>query len=401
MGSVHPKLVLQEAQDLESRGDLKSASIKYASLIQVFVRRGKYAEAIELCDKAFALSPDSTRLQLTRAVILSQLKRESEAIAEVEKFAQSALRQNRVVRYLELSQEQLNSKPRLLKRFLEKILEVERTKAELFFAFAEVLQRLGEVDRAIEIVLAGLRIGNNLDVGHELLRTLLDERGRPKDLMAFDKLVDGSWSLERVYQILLVENKSSMEPKSETNSPFMRAVPEELSGKDEESIKDLIQELEEKLGERPHGIETLSGLVKEFKEKAQSVLEGDDLGQIDLSLAFREMGLNQEAKDFLFRIREDSEHYVQAQMLLGTIELDSGSLVSALDIFQNILRRGGLEKNILLESLYSTARIYLELGEVMKAEAHINKLTQLDSHYRESARLKQMIKKKCNALSKK
>jgi tetratricopeptide (TPR) repeat protein len=396
MGSLHPKLVLREAKELEAQGNHKEASRKYASLIPVLLRREKTSEALALCEKVLSLSPESTRILLTKALCLVDLKRNNEALEEVDRFALAALRQNRLTQYLKMANEKLLSHSVMLQRFLEKILEVERTRADVFISLGNVLRRQGKIQRAMEMGFAALKTGLQEDECLQLIKSLLDERGQIDDYQYFEKLINKTWSLEKVRQVLLKESSLEKEEggSSVSDEQYSSVISAPLKFVDEDNastLKELIQKLEEQLGDRPQGIDTLSSLISEFKEKALKVVFDDAKAVLDMSVAFKEMGLLTEAREFLSEISVESELFATAQALLGELEFESESFFKALDIFQNLLRKESLEESIQKMALYYLTRIYCELGDFKKAEDFAERLAKMDSQYRNLASLRSGI----------
>lgn len=410
MSAVHPKKLLEKASSLEAKGALKEASHQYASLIPILRNRGKVVEALTLCDKAMELSPSSTRLHLTKALCLMDIKRTNEALVEMESFAKAALRQNRVSQYLELAEQRLSSQWELYCHFLKTLLEVERTRADIFLALGHGFLRQGEIKSSFEMVFAALHTSSEIDKGMSLLKEIILQKGREEDLLYFDHFVAKRWTLERIEKHILVENISlkpdlklealkedSFEDKStghRNGSVLLKSLNEETSS----VLKQLIRELETELGEMPIGIEPLSGLVAEFKLKATHVINGDSQACLDIAIAFKEMGLLNEAKEFLNKVTSEQEKYVAAQILKGEIEFDSGSFLSALDIFLQILRVDKMEENEMKEALYYAVRIYFQLQNFEKANQFAKKLGAIDSNYRNlkkiGAALKQKLEKR-------
>lgn len=389
MESLHPKLVLREANELEAQGNHKQASRKYASLIPVLLRRGKSSEALALCEKVLSLSPDSTRLLLTKVLCLIDLKRENEAFEEIDQFALAGLRQNRVTQYLELANEKLNSHGSILQRFLEKILEVDRTRADVFISLGNVLRKQGKVQRAMEMGFAALKTGLQEEESLQLIKILLDDRGQIEDYQYFEKMINKTWSVEKVRKVLLRESTTEKEESSSSkgNSSQLKSVDEDNAP----TLKELIQKLEEELGDRPQGVETLTSLISEFKNKALKVMSDDVKAILDMSVAFKEMGLLSESREFLSKITVESEFFTTAQALLGELEFESEAFFKALDIFQSLLRKENLDEATLKSALYYVTRIYCELGDFKKAEGFAEKLTKMDSHYRNLASLRSGI----------
>lgn len=395
MGAVRPKVVLQEAKKLEELGELKEASRKYASLIQPLVKRGKSSEALIIIDKVLELSPSSTRLYLNKALCLLELNREREALDETEKFATAALRQKRLSQYIELIEDKAKAHPRILQKFFEKILSVERTRADVFIYLARVLYSQGQIVRAFEMVFSGLRVDPNCELGVESLKAWIAERGKKGDFQYVESWVNGDCSLDEVKERMRVWVKdlsanpvdNTIGEKPVTSQTNLKSLGEE----DVPALKNLIQDLEEELGNSPNGIESIASVISEFKQKALSLLKEESTTLFDLAVAFREMGLLSEAKETLLQIGKFDEKYHDAQSLLGVIEYETGAVMASLDIFQILLRSEPLEEDCRKNALYHIVRIYIELQDFKKASQFADKLSKIDSNYRNLPRLRSEI----------
>lgn len=398
MAGVQPKQILQQARELESKGETKEASLKYASLIPVLIHRKKYKEAIELTDKTLKLSPTSTRLHLTKALCLMGLKQMQEACVELEKFAFAGIRQGRLSLYFDLAKERLVGQPQLMKSYLESVLKIERMREDIFFQLSLTLSELGQNERSLEILLSGIKINEKSQEGRGILKELIEKRGNFEELEACQRWLNGEITLEQFRKKIISWAPALENPNDEPIRTFEAERVGTLSvlkTLDEDSVinlKKLIQDLEEELGERPKGIETIEAIVREFKDKALSCISDDPGSIIDLAVAFREMGLTRESKELLTKIPLEDEKYLLAQALLGELEIESGSMVGALDIYQGILRSSSLTQEIAKESLYNMARIYVQLGDFERAQESADKLVELDRHYRGINKLKQAIR---------
>jgi len=404
MGLLSPKVVLEEARELESQGKNKEASRKYASLISALIKREKDAEALILIDKALSLSPDSTRLLLTRALTLLKVKRIPEAEIEIDKFALAAIRQGRVTQYIDLIEVKAQEKPNLRKKFYEKILSIERTRPDIFLGLAQVLRQMGKVTQAYEIIFAALKIDRRGEQALKLLKEMIAEQGSESAQVAYDNLIIEKWSLEKVRAELIgnseIHSPNSLEISEHSIGTNNRSVLSPLNEESVGSLKSLIQELEEQLGERPPGIETLSGLVTEFKEKALQLVKGDSKSVLDLAIAFKEMGLAVQAKEAISGIESSNNKYLAAQCLLGEIEFEQESYFSSLDIFQKVLRSESNDDECKKDALYHVVRIYIELQDFKKAAEFADKLSEMDSAYRNLPSLRNEISTRLESLSK-
>ncbi|MBM4304535.1 MAG: hypothetical protein FJ112_09450 [Deltaproteobacteria bacterium] len=335
---------------------------------------------------------------------LLKVKRIPEAEIEIDKFALAAIRQGRVTQYIDLIEVKAQEKPNLRKKFYEKILSIERTRPDIFLGLAQVLRQMGKITQAYEIIFAALKIDRRGEQALKLLKEMIAEQGSESAQVAYDNLIIEKWSLEKVRAELIgnseIHSSNSLEISEHSIGTNNRSVLSPLSEESIGSLKSLIQELEEQLGERPPGIETLSGLVTEFKEKALQLVKGDSKSVLDLAIAFKEMGLAVQAKEAISGIESSNNKYLAAQCLLGEIEFEQESYFSSLDIFQKVLRSESNDDECKKDALYHVVRIYIELQDFKKAAEFADKLSEMDSAYRNLPSLRNEISTRLESLSK-
>ncbi len=115
----------------------------------------------------------------------------------------------------------------------------------------------------------------------------------------------------------------------------------------------------------------LNSLLQEFQRGVESQLDGDTQGHYDLGMAYREMGLHDEAVG-AFRIAErDSRLAVRAQEMCGRSLADSGQHEDAVQAFERALRFHALDAAGEAELRYQMALSLAATGEMADAVAQM------------------------------
>lgn len=130
------------------------------------------------------------------------------------------------------------------------------------------------------------------------------------------------------------------------------------------------------------------------------MVKGDSKSVLDLAIAFKEMGLAVQAKEAISGIESSNNKYLAAQCLLGEIEFEQESYFSSLDIFQKVLRSESNDDECKKDALYHVVRIYIELQDFKKAAEFADKLSEMDSAYRNLPSLRNEISTRLESLSK-
>jgi tetratricopeptide (TPR) repeat protein len=115
----------------------------------------------------------------------------------------------------------------------------------------------------------------------------------------------------------------------------------------------------------------LQGLLQEFQRGVESQLEGDAQGHYDLGMAYREMGLHDEAIG-AFRIAERDERLAQrAREMIGRSFADSGRYEDAVREFESALQLLPLDAPAEAELRYQLAMSMAAAGEMADAMAQM------------------------------
>jgi tetratricopeptide (TPR) repeat protein len=122
----------------------------------------------------------------------------------------------------------------------------------------------------------------------------------------------------------------------------------------------------------------LSGLLQEFQRGVESQLEGDSQGHYDLGMAYREMGLHEQAIAS-FRIAEREPRLSgRSHEMIGRCLADTNAHDEALAEFQAALATGSLDGAGEAELRFQLAHSMAALGDLAGA---IKQLEIADTHY--------------------
>ncbi|MEQ1832913.1 MAG: tetratricopeptide repeat protein [Candidatus Eisenbacteria bacterium] len=122
----------------------------------------------------------------------------------------------------------------------------------------------------------------------------------------------------------------------------------------------------------------LSGLLSEFQRGVESQLDGDSQGHYDLGMAYREMGLHEQAIAS-FRISEREPRLSgRSREMIGRCLADTGAHDEAMAEFQAALSTGSLDGAGEAELRYQLALSMAALGDLAGA---VQQLETADAHY--------------------
>ena len=122
----------------------------------------------------------------------------------------------------------------------------------------------------------------------------------------------------------------------------------------------------------------LSGLLSEFQRGVESQLDGDSQGHYDLGMAYREMGLHEQAIAS-FRISEREPRLSgRSREMIGRCLADTGAHDEAIAEFQAALTTGSLDGAGEAELRYQLGLSMAALGDLMGA---VQQLETADAHY--------------------
>jgi Tfp pilus assembly protein PilF len=378
MASISAKSLFREARQSEEKGELSAAAEKYVKLGKHLIRKAKYEQARTILTRAIALYPPSPRYLVYLSVAESHLGTKNKAKLAMRQAALSALRDKKVERYAAFLDHELASYPTLKRYFYETVLELDRTDARPFLALARIATSEKNFEGAKKHLLDALETKTADEKIVPQLERVLEFLARPDGLEHLQRFQLGQLKRKDLIELLTAEPPSV---------PVLHVAPSP-----EKDLRALIADLESDLGIAVgDGYQNVDVLVKEFRKKANVVLGADAKANIDMAMAFFEMGLTKDAQDQLKRIPTQDPLYWEAQCLLGQVLVSEGSDLGALEIFQRCLRTEGGNSDLINEVRYKLIEIYLRLEDTAQAFVHLRALEKKVPNYRNLKSLKALL----------
>jgi len=115
----------------------------------------------------------------------------------------------------------------------------------------------------------------------------------------------------------------------------------------------------------------LEGLLQEFQRGVDSQLEGDAQGHYDMGMAYREMGLNEQAVESFRIAQRDPRLALLCHEMIGRCHADASQHDAAVREFAMALRADGLDAAGEAELRYQTAMSLAALGDPVGAVAQL------------------------------
>jgi tetratricopeptide (TPR) repeat protein len=119
---------------------------------------------------------------------------------------------------------------------------------------------------------------------------------------------------------------------------------------------------------------------------ARSVEDTDFDSHYDLGIAFREMGLMDEAISAFQKATRGSSHRLRASEALGECFIERGQPAVAATILDRVVDQGGLSEDALVGVLYLLGRSAEELDKPGEASAFYQRVIAVDMGFRDAAR---------------
>jgi tetratricopeptide (TPR) repeat protein len=162
---------------------------------------------------------------------------------------------------------------------------------------------------------------------------------------------------------------------------------------DEDEFFDLAAELESELGEEEGKLggeisqpeePTLEEIVEGFKKGVAENLSPEDYDtHYNLGIAYREMGLLDEAIGEFQLAAKDPGHLVDCCSMLGVSFLEKGLPELAVKWYQRGLTAPDLKEEVMLSLLYDMGNVYMAMGDGAAAKKTFVELYGINSHYRD------------------
>jgi len=181
--------------------------------------------------------------------------------------------------------------------------------------------------------------------------------------------------------------------------PPLQSAQEENLFADEDDFFDLAAELEEELDEESDEIVSLSEeeqsleeIFKEFKRGVEQQLDSEDYDtHYNLGIAYKEMGLTDEAIGEFQLASKDTQRAVECASMLGLCFLEKGMPQLAIKWYRKGLDMPEIKEDEHVGLLYDLGSAFMEVGDTASAQKAFIEVYGMNSSYRDVAgRIKQL-----------
>lgn len=187
----------------------------------------------------------------------------------------------------------------------------------------------------------------------------------------------------------------------QVSTPIGGSKPDEALFEDEEGFFDLAAELEQELTKEdllagkalvPAQEQSLEEIVEGFKKGVAESLSPEDFDtHFNLGIAYREMGLLDEAIGEFQLAAKDAKYLLDCCSLLGACFLEKGLPELAVKWYQKGLETPDLSEEATLGLLYDLGNLYASVGETDRARKTFVEIYGVNSNYRDVvARLEEL-----------
>jgi tetratricopeptide (TPR) repeat protein len=194
----------------------------------------------------------------------------------------------------------------------------------------------------------------------------------------------------------LLEDEMHRAGQGEVASPAQAAVVDDESlFSDEQKFFNLAEELEKELGEEPaaeesseistpQGEVSLEEIFREFKKGVEQQLSAEDYEtHYNLGIAYKEMGLVDEAIGEFQLASKDPERVVECCSMLGHCFLEKGMPQLAINWFRKGIESPGIPEMATAGMLYDLAEVYQGTGDTDSAYRTFQEIYGLNANYRD------------------
>jgi pilus assembly protein FimV len=185
----------------------------------------------------------------------------------------------------------------------------------------------------------------------------------------------------------------------EKESPPLQTAQEENLFADEDDFFDLAAELEEELDDESDEIVSLSEeeqsleeIFREFKKGVEQQLDSEDYDtHYNLGIAYKEMGLIDEAIGEFQLASKDAQRSVECASMLGLCFLEKGMPQLAIKWYRKGLEMPEIKEDEHVGLLYDLGSAFMEVGDMPNAQKAFLEVYGMNSSYRDVAgRIKQL-----------
>lgn len=176
------------------------------------------------------------------------------------------------------------------------------------------------------------------------------------------------------------------------------AMPEENLFADEDDFFDLAAELESEMGDEEEPIalseeeQSLEEIFKEFKKGVEQQLDAEDYDtHYNLGIAYKEMGLTDEAIGEFQLASKDPKRSVECASMLGLCFLEKGMPQLAIKWYRKGLEMPEINEEEHVGLLYDLGNAYIEVGDTQNAQKAFMEVYGMNTNYRDIVgRIKQI-----------
>jgi tetratricopeptide (TPR) repeat protein len=176
------------------------------------------------------------------------------------------------------------------------------------------------------------------------------------------------------------------------------AIAEENLFADEDDFFDLAAELESELNEEEEPIalseeeQSLEEIFKEFKKGVEQQLDSEDYDtHYNLGIAYKEMGLTDEAIGEFQLASKDPKRAVECASMLGLCFLEKGMPQLAIKWYRKGLEMPEINEEEHVGLLYDLGNAYVEVGDTQNAQKAFMEVYGMNTNYRDIVgRIKQL-----------
>lgn len=150
----------------------------------------------------------------------------------------------------------------------------------------------------------------------------------------------------------------------------------------EELFDEQVADVNDKTGQEE--IQSVEELFEEFKRGVdEQISEDDHETHYDLGIAYKEMGLLNEAVSEFKRAMSDRSRFLECATLIGSCLTEAGQLEEVTAHFEDALARNDLSEDETLAFRYELAIGYQNLGDTEKALANFMEVRSINPGYRD------------------
>ncbi len=151
----------------------------------------------------------------------------------------------------------------------------------------------------------------------------------------------------------------------------------------EEDGFDLAAELEQGHGASPSAEPAFADVFRAFKKGIEEQVSAEDAAaHYDLAIAYKEMGLYDDAIEALEKVARNGAMLVESMSLLATCKLEQGKADEAASVLMNALE-SATSANEKLALRYDLGLAYVSAGDTAKAKAAFEAVAEQDPDFRE------------------